>query len=363
PGNGTAPEEIVQPRADGIDVTVPFKGFGSAQQRQAYAKSFFVGWTGNVQHIPARVELTLKTLKVVNALDTPLFGGTSSQVPPGEYGMYLDANGDWTYLNDLVPGLGAVMDNTTFQIDRTIGLNVAAGRRVRLKMATRECDLPHINPCPQTPEVADDNDNPGDATDEYPSVDASLGDHTMAGGPANNPNWTLTYNVKLISRATTADVSTAPPPGGLIGAQPASSYPYAGPPGGVSPAGCADTFPPRARFSRPARVTRRRLALRGHASDVTCGHKRGRVTHVAVAVARRVGAGRCRFLLPTGRFAPSSSCARRGYLAVRGTRAWSLRRRQRMPRGTYTAWTRSVDGAGNVGYTHPAADRLVFRVR
>jgi hypothetical protein len=366
--NGAGPVEQVQTLANGIQVTIPYKGFGSAQDRQAYAKSFFVGWDGPVQRIPARVEVTLHKLTVNNSLDSFTFGDTSSQIPPGEYGMYLDANGLWTYLNDLVPGLGAVSDGQSFDVNRTIGLNVPAGGRVRLAMATRECDLPHINPCPNTPEAAEDNDSPGDTEALFASPSAAVGDHMMSGGGGQGkmPNWTLTYSVKLVSPATTSSPAAAPAPGGLVGPAPVSNYPDPTPPGSGSPTGaaaCADTFAPVARITRPVRASRRRIALRGRASDFACSGKRGRVLAVGVAVARRVTANRCRFLLPSGRFGATVACGRRTYLPVHGTRAWRLARRAALKPGVYTAWTRSVDAAGNVGYARSTADRVRFRVR
>jgi hypothetical protein len=366
--NGAGPVEQVEERPDGIQVTIPYKGFGSAKDGQAYAKSFRVGWDGDVQRLPARLEVTLHKLTVNNSLDAFAMGGTSSQVPPGEYGMYLDANGQWTYLNDLAPGLGAVSDGQSFDIERKIGLNVPAGGRVRLAMSTRECDLPHINPCPNTPEVADDNDNPGDGSGVFDSAAAAVGDHVMSGGGGQGkaPNWTLTYNVKLVSPATTSSPASAPAPGGLIGDVPPSSYPDPVAPGSGSATGaaaCADTFAPTARFTRPVRASRRRLVLRGSAGDFECSGRPGRVLSVGVAVARRVAGKRCRFLLPGGGFTPAGSCRRRTYLPASGTAAWRLARKVALPRGLYTAWTRSVDAAGNVGYAHSTADRARFRVR
>lgn len=364
-GHGAAPKEQVEERANGIQVTIPYRGFGKPSDRQAYSKAFFVGWDGNVQQLPAHIEVTLHKLKVINSLDAFLMGGTSSQVPPGEYGMYLDLNGHWDFLNDFAPGLGAVQDNTTFDLGTTFGVNVQAGRRVRLKMATRECDLPKINPCPTTPEAAEDNDDPGDVEVEFPSVDAALGDHVLqGGGKPGAPNWTLSYSVRLVSRATTGSPSAAPPPGGLVSPPPQqSAYPDSPPAPGSAPAGCFDTFSPIARFQGRRVAARRRLVLRGRASDRTCGGKRGRVLAVGVAVARRVGRLRCRFVRPGGRLGPLVRCRKRSYLAAHGTARWRLVRRVHLARGLYTAWTRSVDAAGNVGYARATADRARFRVR
>ena len=188
---GNGPREQITPQTDGIQVTVPFAGFGTTGQRITYGKSFFVGWSSDPTP-PQRVQIKLGELKVIHSLDPNPDHPTQTGVPPGEYNLYLDANGYWQYLNDWVPGLGAVTDGQTFDIGRTVNLYVPAGGGLRVFTHGRECDLPKINPCPNTTEVADDNDVPGNAIDQFPSVSAALGKHVLR---PDSGNYELTYFV------------------------------------------------------------------------------------------------------------------------------------------------------------------------
>jgi hypothetical protein len=47
------------------------------------------------------------------------------------------------------------------------------------------------------------------------------------------------------------------------------------------------------------------------------------------------------------------------YLSARGTTSWRFRFAHRLPKGSYTAWVRAVDAAGNVA----AARRYTTRLR
>ena len=197
---GNGPQEQVQilPDQSGINVTVPFKHFGRDGQRLTYGKSFFLRWVPNPGSAgatpPTHVVVKLASLQVIHSLDPNPDHPTSTGVPPAEWNLYLDANGDWEYLNDWVPGLGSVVDGQQFDIGRRVDLYVPAGGGVRVFTHGRECDLPKINPCPDTAEVADDNDIPGDAIDTFPSVNAALGKHVLR--PASG-NYELTYFVSL----------------------------------------------------------------------------------------------------------------------------------------------------------------------
>jgi hypothetical protein len=108
--------------------------------------------------------------------------------------MYVDVNGYWKYLNDWVPGLKAVNDGDTFDVNHTIDIRVPAGRGLRFFVMSRECDLPQINPCPLNGEQGTDNDNPGLALNEFPSARAALGDHTAISD--TNDNYELDYSVR-----------------------------------------------------------------------------------------------------------------------------------------------------------------------
>jgi hypothetical protein len=384
-------------RPNGVQVTIPFKGFPGVDATpqcpvaetnpqhtilppydcpsQAMSKAFFVGWDGPVQRIPADIELTLKKVTVFHSLDDPQPGDTSTQAPPGEYGINMDANGLWAYLNDFAPGLDQVNSGDSFDINRSFRLRVKDGGRLRLFFPARECDLPHMNPCFATTEVAEDNDGPGDAKVVYPTVADAVGDHVIKGGDPKDPNWQLTYSVRQVSPATVADASTAGLPGGLIGAATSLTYPNAGAPGsggaGSNDAGkmpragvlgsCADTSTPRSSF-RPIHVTRRGLSLRGRARDVGCHGRAARVTRVEVAIARRVG-GRCSFLLARGDFGRAVACTPQAFQSARGTASWRFSRHMRLARGSYIVFSRAIDRAGNVEYRGRASNRARFSVR
>lgn len=411
PGNvGPAPQPVLDVRSDGVQVTIPFKGFpgvaGTPQcpvqqtnpqhailppydcPSQALSKAFFVGWEGGQQRIPADVELTLKKVTVHNALDTP-GPGTSSQVPPGEYGINMDANGLWAYVNDYQTGLDQVNDGDSFDINRTFRLRVKDGGRLRVFFPTRECDLPHMNPCFATPEAAEDNDGPGDVKAVFPSVAAAVGDHVVKGGPSDAPNWEMTYSIRQVAPARVDDPATAGPPGGPVGDPVATTYPNAGAPGsgaagsndaGRTPqggtlaarAGCVDSYSPRSRFRgpnrrdshrSPVRASRRGISLRGRAEDRDCHRKPGAVKRVEVAIARRVGK-RCSFLGTGGRFGRPAKCSvPRGFRAVHGTKSWRYSKKVRLRRGRYLAFSRATDPAGNVEYRAHTGNRARFSVR
>jgi subtilase family serine protease len=123
---------------------------------------------------------------------------------------------------------------------------------------------------------------------------------------------------------------------------------------------CSDATAPRSKFKRKSlRASRRKLALAGTASDRGCGASgAGKVKRVRVAVARLSGK-RCRFLALKAGFSKPRSCKRAGYLVARGTTKWKLSLRRRLPAGTYRAYVRATDSAGNTG----KAASLRFRVR
>jgi len=73
---------------------------------------------------------------------------------------------------------------------------VPARKGVRVFVHGRECDLPKINPCPDTAEISDDNDNPGDAIDQFASASAAVGAHTLR---PSSGNYTLTYSVRRVT--------------------------------------------------------------------------------------------------------------------------------------------------------------------
>lgn len=410
PGNvGPAPQPIIDVEPDGVHVTIsfhsggpngkPFPGVAATPQcpvaetnpqhtilppydcpSQAMSRAFFVGWDGDTQRINADVLVTLKKVTVHNSLDDPQ-PDTSSQVPPGEYGINMDANGFWAYLNDYATGLDQVNDGQSFQLGKTVRLRVKAGGRVRLFFPTRECDLPHMNPCFATPEVAEDNDGPGDAKAVFASVTDALGDHVIKGGDPKKPNWELTYSVQQLAPATVGSASDAGPIGGFIsGHATDQTYPNAGGPGsgaggsndaGQAPqsqdgavlgrhAGCVDTRTPRSQLR--GRASRLGVELRGRASDRDCHGHAARPARVEVAIARVASRKRCSFLGAHG-FGRAGRCTPRSFQRAHGRTTWSFSRRLRLPRGRYIDYSRATDAAGNVEYRITRKNRISFRVR
>jgi hypothetical protein len=330
---GSGPEQLYQVGPDGVEVTVPFKDFGSQGDALAFARSFFVGWTGLIQYRPAHLQVDLNSVTVHDSLDSPGFS-PSTGFPPGEYGMYLDVNGNWTYLNDFAPGLNEVFDETTLDLDKTLDIYVPAGQPVNLLMDTRECDLPKIQPCPATPEVADDNDAPGSGVASFGSAEEAVGDHTMV---SESGAWEMSYTINELSPA-----SLGPP---------------------VAGENCFDTLPPRSKIRRKGLHPRKHsLSLRGRASDRLCFGP-GNVADVEVAVARRAGKGRCRFLEPDGEFGEVRSCGLRTYLPAEGAKRWRFHTPWDPQRGRYVLFSQAVDEVGNLETKTSGRNRARFRIR
>ena len=181
------PPEDVKVGNNGITVTVHFTGFGGG----SYGKSFFVSWSQDPSP-PTHLQVKFNELTVIHSLDPNPDRGTQTGTPPGEYNLYADVNGYWQFLNDWAPGLGAVSDGQRFDLGRTVDVYVPQGKGLRVFLHGRECDLPKISPCPDTAEVSDDNDLPGDAIATFPSASAALGNHVLT---APSGNYSLGYSV------------------------------------------------------------------------------------------------------------------------------------------------------------------------
>lgn len=198
---GLEPLEVVTPAANGINVTVKWAG----SPAQAYGKTFYVGWSKKTT-APQHVRVTVNSIKVNRSLDPNPERQTQSGEPPGEYNLYLDGNGTWKFINDWAPGLLAVSDGQTFAINQGITFYVQSGKPVRVFFTGRECDFVGVNPCPQTAELADQNDRPGDILQSFPSVTAAVGQHTAQSDQATPsvtdptvlPNYEVTYTVSRI---------------------------------------------------------------------------------------------------------------------------------------------------------------------
>jgi hypothetical protein len=198
---GSQPPETVTVQPNGIDVTVHYTGSSAP----VYGKSFFVGWTKPSPKPPTHLQVRIDSVRVNHSLDpNPDRPGEETGTPPGEYNLYLDANGQWQFINDWAPGLGAVFDGQTFTPGRSLDLYVQPGHGVRVLVRGRECDFVGVDPCPNTPELADQNDVPGIALQSFASVKDAVGQHTVASNaspkptqldPNPTPNFTVTYTV------------------------------------------------------------------------------------------------------------------------------------------------------------------------
>jgi len=130
--------------------------------------------------------------------------------------------------------------------------------------------------------------------------------------------------------------------------------PARGKPGG--PPACADHAAPTASFAS-VRAKKRRLRVRGRASDTGCAASA--VARVELAIARKTGR-KCRFVTRSGALTRKRACSRAVFLAAKGTTSWSLAAKRKLPRGTYTIRVRARDAAGNL---QARAAKRTVRVR
>jgi hypothetical protein len=126
-----------------------------------------------------------------------------------------------------------------------------------------------------------------------------------------------------------------------------------GPSGSGSPGTCSDRSRPSVSFLRGkqgVRAKRGSLRVRGSASDAGCAaviSVTGGVARVEVAISRKAGRNRCRFVARNGRLTGARSCSKPVWLRAKGTTSWTLSTKRRLPRGTYTIQLRARDAAGN----------------
>jgi hypothetical protein len=351
--NGSAASEQVTETPNGLQVHVAFPDRAGGL---GYGTTFLVGWRDPAPAPPAHLRLTVRSVKVVHALDPNPDRFRQTGFPPGEYNLYLDANGYWSFIggrgplsptpdDSWAPGLGAVNDGQQVPVNHAIDLFVPPGAPVRLAVSGRECDLPKMDPCVVTAEVSDGNDHPGQAIAQFASADAAVGNHVLT---PETGNYVVDYSVERI-----AD------PGGGSASQPGSSGVPSSEPGGnlggggrgtVAPPpsrGCIDRKPPQSKFARGGvHATRRHtISAHGTALDFGCAH---RVARVTVAIALRAGGGRCRYLQANGRLGARGKCRRATYVSARGTSRWSFTSTRRLPSGTYVVRSRAIDAPGNV---------------
>jgi hypothetical protein len=116
------------------------------------------------------------------------------------------------------------------------------------------------------------------------------------------------------------------------------------PPTSPLPTGCVDRLAPRTRVNRRlARVSRRRVSVRGSARDRGCAGLRA----VLASVGRLQGGGRCRFVQPNGRLSGRRSCRSPVRLRASGRRSWRLALKAQLPRGRYRVQVQAIDRRGN----------------
>ena len=112
-----------------------------------------------------------------------------------------------------------------------------------------------------------------------------------------------------------------------------------GAPGGALPQGQEGREGQEAQAA-PARP-RERQGLRGDDLD------RRQVARVEVAISRKAGKKKCRFVQANGKLTKARSCKKPVFVRAKGTNRWSLSLKRKLPRGKYTIQVRARDAAGN----------------
>lgn len=108
-----------------------------------------------------------------------------------------------------------------------------------------------------------------------------------------------------------------------------------------------------------ARYARGVLTVRGRARPRSCGAGPAALARVAVAIAQRVGGGRCRFLTARGRLTAPRACSQALWVPAGGARRWSLRERAALGAGRFEALAVVTDRSG----TTALARRRTLTVR
>jgi hypothetical protein len=166
----------------------------------------------------------------------------------------------------------------------------------------------------------------------------------------------------------------------------ADGKPLTGPPvgrSGAAPSGsgnsvCGDRVEPRSSVSRHrARLTRRRISVRGRTIDRVCdtgtSHSsfHGKVKKVTISVARILGHERCQFLTAKGGLGGARSCKRPVRLRVKthfiggasNKTSWKYARKVRLRRGRYEIQVRGTDSFGHREKKRRVYNTIRLRVR
>ena len=201
----------------------------------------------------------------------------------------------------------------------------------------------------------------GGATNVWDAYWAPERDAAGVAIPGRKSN--LVYTVDVTKGVEVFEVANLPADLPVTGdAGDRGTFPSAAP-GSAAPGAPAPALAGSQRCGAPSStITRRSSSLRttrtsiaGRASGAGC-----KVAQVRVAVGRKVGRS-CRFLQENGRFGSLRNCRRTQYVKASGTTRWSLRRKARLPRGSYVIWSRAVDVSGRI--ERKAARRNLLRTR
>jgi hypothetical protein len=231
-GSVAAPQPRLVAQPNGVRVVLDVHS--RPHHRVVVAYTFYVGWTNvPAAALPTHLRVRIARLVVHRAMDPGCSAGiplpqcslestnhNQLTTPPGEWDLYLDANGIWT---SWAPGAGEFQptDGQVFSSTQTIDLYIPRGQGWTFYAQGRECDLGGLRPlhpmgdCPtDTKEIATDNDVPGQIVNTYPSAGASVGTHTSDAQtaaadptstcPPTNPHgcYTLTYTVTIVHDRT-----------------------------------------------------------------------------------------------------------------------------------------------------------------
>lgn len=193
---GNAGRERVKVTRTGLAVTVTLAGRATEARPIRYGKSFFAQWTGRQRSRPTPLKVTFGTLTIHHA-DPDL---TDRDPSGGKWNLYIDLNGYRKLINRWVPGLASVTDGQKLAINRTVKINVPAGRSLNLLVSGRECDIPSnkvvfgefapiVAPCPANtdePQIHLTNDDPGLILDIFRSGRAAIGSHSSTSVATTN---------------------------------------------------------------------------------------------------------------------------------------------------------------------------------
>lgn len=116
---------------------------------------------------------------------------------------------------------------------------------------------------------------------------------------------------------------------------------------------CTDTTAPTAKV-RGLTLTATALRVSGTATDTGCTAtagkkaKAGKVRLVQLTVSKVLGNGTCKYVLASGKLTAPVSCSTPVSTIAKGTKAWKLAGKAKLPKGTYSVTVQAIDAAGNL---------------